>query len=103
MLVSTRTVPGRAAATTDAAIDSNASSSESEVSTMSTVGGKLGRGLRYGGAAGSQGFGLLAVPIVDDELIAGVEEALCERAAHVAESNQPHGRTRVLTCAHCSV
>ena len=45
----------------------------------------------------------LAAPVVNHEGVAGVEEALCERAAHVAEPDQPHGRTWVLTGAHCSV
>ncbi len=66
-------------------------------------GGKVGGGFGYDRAACSQRLGLRAAPVVNHELVAGVDEALCESAAHVAEPNQPHGRTRVLTCAHCSV
>ena len=66
-------------------------------------GGEIGGALRDGRAACCEGLRLLAAPVVDDEVVAGVEEALCDRAAHVAEPDQPNGRTRVLTCAHCSV
>ena len=66
-------------------------------------GGELGGSFRDRRAARSQRLRPLAAPVVDDEVVACVEKALRDRAAHVAEPDQPNGRTRVLTGAHCSV
>ena len=38
-----------------------------------------------------------------DELVSGVEQALCDRRAHVAETDQPDGESRVVRVAHCPV
>ena len=66
-------------------------------------GGQFGGARRDGRAACCDGLRPRAAPVVNHELVAGVEEALCDRAAHVAKPDQPNLRTRVLTGAHRSV
>ena len=50
-----------------------------------------------------QSLRLLGRPVVHHERVTGVENAARDRSAHVAETDQPHGDTRVLRGTHCPV
>ena len=55
-----------------------------------------GRRIGNGCAPNCKRFGLLERAVVDQQFVAGVQETLCNRRAHVAETDQADGQTRVV-------
>ena len=103
VLRSTRTEPGRAAAMTAVATASKASSSASDVRITSTCSTSSAGEAASDRTASRERLGLLRRAIAHDERVTGIEKALCERRAHVSETDQPHGETWVLGGTHCPV
>ena len=96
VLMSTSTVPGRAAAMTlSATVFERLVVRERREDHVDLPDEILGRG-RNDGTPSPECVRLLPRSIGHDERIAGVEKALCDRRAHVAETDQPHGGTRVV-------